>query len=122
VNAKQARPKDPLQELCRSLPGVTEDVKWGNNLIFSVGGRMFAGFDLPDGDPIGFKVDPVVFKSLVGKRGIIPAPYMAKHSWVHVTDRRLVPRLELEELLAESHRMVAANLSQRARTKLGIED
>ena len=85
---------DPLQELCRGLPGVTEDVKWGNNLIFSVGGKMFAGFDLPDGDPIGFKVDPVVFKSLVGKRGIIPAPYMAKHSWVHVTDRSQLPQAQ----------------------------
>jgi predicted DNA-binding protein (MmcQ/YjbR family) len=29
-------------ELCRSLPGVTEDVKWENDLIFSVGGKMFA--------------------------------------------------------------------------------
>jgi len=34
-----------LQAYCRSLPGATEDIKWGNDLVFSVGGKMFAGFD-----------------------------------------------------------------------------
>ena len=70
--------EDPLVKFCRSLRGATEDVKWGNDLIFSVGGKMFAGFPLPGGDPIGFKVDPVVFATLVGHKGVVPAPYMAK--------------------------------------------
>ena len=113
--------KDPLLELCRSLPGATEDVKWGHDLIFSVGGKMFAGFQLPDGEPIGFKVDPLVFDSLVGHDGIVPAPYMAKHSWVSVTDRARVPVATLEELLTESHRLVAAKLSGKARRALGLD-
>src|SRR5215475_13827940 len=79
--------EDALVEFCRSLSGATEDVKWGKDLIFSVGGKMFAGFLLPEGDPIGFKVEPAVFSELVGKKGVVPAPYMAKHSWVSVTNR-----------------------------------
>jgi hypothetical protein len=59
--------KDTLVVFCRSLPGATEDVKWGKDLIFSVGGKMFAGFLLAGGDPIGFKVDPLVFASLVAQ-------------------------------------------------------
>ncbi len=43
--------KDRLYELCRSLPGVTEDVKWGDNLVFSVAAKMFAVFDVPEGEP-----------------------------------------------------------------------
>src|SRR5262245_30534798 len=82
---------DPLVLFCRSLSGATEDVKWGKDLIFSVGGKMFAGFLLPDGDPIGFKVKPEVFADLVGKKGVVPAPYMAKHSWVSITDRNRLP-------------------------------
>src|SRR5471032_1243808 len=31
-----------LQAMCRSCPGATQDVKWGHDLCFSVGGRMFA--------------------------------------------------------------------------------
>ncbi len=105
---------------CRSLAGATEDVKWGDDLIFSVGGKMFAGFPLPGGDPIGFKVDPLVFASLVGHNGVVPAPYMAKHSWVSVTDRTLLPLATLEDLLAGSHRLVAAKLPQRTRRALGL--
>jgi predicted DNA-binding protein (MmcQ/YjbR family) len=112
--------KDPLIEFCRSLPGATEDVKWGHDLIFSVGGKMFAGFQLPDGEPLGFKVDPLVFDSLVGHNGIVPAPYMAKHSWVSVTDRTQVPLATLQDLIADSHRLVADKLSKKMRQTLGI--
>lgn len=112
--------EDPLVAFCRALPGATADVKWGADLIFSVGGKMFAGFPLPGGDPVGFKVDPLVFAGLVGHDGVVPAPYMAKHSWVSVTDRSLLPLATLEDLLAESHRLVAAKLPQRTRRTLGL--
>ena len=113
--------EDLLVAFCRALPGATEDVKWGADIIFSVGGKMFAGFPLGGGDPIGFKVDPMVFQSMVGKSGVIPAPYMAKHSWVSVTDRGRLPLGTLKELLAESHRLVAAGLSAKMRKGLGVE-
>jgi predicted DNA-binding protein (MmcQ/YjbR family) len=109
-----------LVEFCRALPGATEDVKWGHDLVFSVGGKMFAGFQLPDGEPIGFKVDPAVFDALVGRRGIVPAPYMAKHSWVSVTDRGRIRLGTLRGLLAGSHRLVAEKLSAKARQALGL--
>ena len=114
------RRRDPLVELCRSLPGATEDVKWDHDLVFSVGGKMFAGFQLPDGEPLGFKVDPLVFDTLVGRDGIVPAPYMAKHSWVSITDRRLVPLGMLQDLLVDSHRLVASKLPAKTRRALGL--
>jgi predicted DNA-binding protein (MmcQ/YjbR family) len=114
--------KDALIEFCRSLPGATEDVKWGNDLIFSVGGKMFAGFQMPAGKPVGFKVDPLVFSSLVGNDGIEPAPYMARHYWVSVTDPARLPLDTLKDFLAESHRLVAAKLPKKTRTALGLAD
>ncbi len=30
-----------LRKYCLSFPGVTEDVKWGNDLCFCVGEKMF---------------------------------------------------------------------------------
>jgi predicted DNA-binding protein (MmcQ/YjbR family) len=117
------RPKhpDPLVEVCRALPGATEDVKWGHDLIFSVGDKMFAGFSLEGGDPFSFKVDPLVFSSLVGHDGVEPAPYMARHSWVSVTDRKRLPLATLEDLLAEAHRIVAAKLPKKRRIALGLD-
>ena len=118
--AKLGPAKDPLLDFCRRLPGATEDVKWGADLIFSVGGKMFAGFQMPEGEPLGFKADPLVFASLVGHDGIVPAPYMAKHHWVSVTERRRVPVATLQDLLAESHRLVAEKLPARTRQALGL--
>jgi predicted DNA-binding protein (MmcQ/YjbR family) len=121
TSKKRGTRADPLVEFCEGLPGATKDVKWGNDLIFSVGGRMFAGFQLPAGQPLGFKVDPLVFSSLVGRDGIVPAPYMAKHHWVSVTDRARVPVAMLEDLLAEAHRLVAEKLPKKTRRDLGLE-
>lgn len=112
--------EDPLVEFCRSLPGATEDVKWGADLMFSVGGKIFAGFRLPEGEPLAFKVDAAVFDNLVGHDGVVPAPYMAKHSWVSVTDRTKLPRATLRNLLGESHRLVAEKLTRKARLALGL--
>ncbi|MEY2563766.1 MAG: hypothetical protein QOH88_1959 [Verrucomicrobiota bacterium] len=112
--------EDPLVVFCRSLPGATEDVKWGKDLIFSVGGKMFAGFPFPGGDPIGFKVEPTVFTSLIGHKGVVPAPYMAKHSWVNVTDRNKLSLRMLKDLLGDSHRLVVSNLSVKMRKTLGL--
>lgn len=112
---------DPLVEYCRNLPGATEDVKWGNDLVFSVGGKMFAAFGLPDYEPLSFKVDPVVFSVLIQRPGIVPAPYLAQHSWVSVKTRDAMTGEELEELLWESYRLVAGKLSKKMRASLGIE-
>ena len=40
------------------LPGVTQDVKWGNDLAYSVGGKMFAVtcLDGADAGRVSFKV------------------------------------------------------------------
>jgi len=117
---KAPESKDPLVAYCRALPGATADVKWGKDLIFSVGGKMFAGFMMPEGQPLGFLVDPDAFDHLVGRRGIVPAPYMAKHSWISVTDRKKVPAAELRKLLKESHRLTAKKLSVKAQKALGL--
>ena len=32
---------DGVRRICRSFPGVTEDLKWGADLAFCTGGKMF---------------------------------------------------------------------------------
>jgi predicted DNA-binding protein (MmcQ/YjbR family) len=112
---------DSLLELCRKLPGVTEDVKWGNDLVFSVGGKMFAVFELPDLESLSFKVEPALFPVLIQRAGIVPAPYLAHHSWIKVKPLAVLPPSELEMLLRESHGLVARKLPKKARVSLGIE-
>lgn len=114
------RPVDRVLEHCRSLPGVTEDVKWGKDLVFSVGGKMFAVFGLPEHEPIGFKVDPALFGTATQQEGIRPAPYMAHHSWVNVASLDVLPDEELTTLIRQSYALVAEKLSKKLRTQLGL--
>ena len=112
--------KDSLVEFCRSLPGATEDVKWGKDLMFSVGNKMFAGFSMPEGEPVAFKVDDDAFDQLVKRDGIIPAPYAARFSWVSVPVRRKLKVSELKKFLKDAHRIVGAGLSAKKRRELGL--
>ena len=82
---------------------------------------MFAGFPILGGDPFGFKVDPLVFASLVSHEGVRPARYMARHSWVDVIDRNLIPLATPKDLLANSHRIVSAGLPRRTQKALGLD-
>lgn len=111
---------NPVLDFCRNLPGVTEDVKWDNDLVFSVGGKMFAVFGLPDFEPFSFKVHPAVFATLTQQEGIRPAPYLAQHSWVSVASRDVLAEEEVTALIQESYALVAQKLSKKMREKLGI--
>src|SRR6266513_1609391 len=37
---------DWLREVCLSFPGATEQIQWGSDLLFKVGGKMFAATPL----------------------------------------------------------------------------
>ncbi|HYR11594.1 MAG TPA: MmcQ/YjbR family DNA-binding protein [Longimicrobium sp.] len=113
--------KDELLDFCRGLPGATEDVKWGHHLVFSVGDKMFAMFDEGDSDLLRFKVSEGVFPILTREPGISPAPYLARQSWIMLDHTRVLPREEIQDLLRESHELVAAKLTKRVRRELGIE-
>jgi predicted DNA-binding protein (MmcQ/YjbR family) len=119
-----ARGSADLRALCRSLPGVTEDIKWEDDLIFSIGGKMFAGFDVEDSEYLGFKCDDDDFDDLV-ERGAkdgsaIPAPYAARFGWVKVRRGGAVSDAELRLLLKKAHSLVAAKLPKRTRLELGL--
>ena len=32
---------EDIQAFCKELPSVAEDIKWGNDLVFTIGGKMF---------------------------------------------------------------------------------
>lgn len=107
---------------CRKLPHITEDVKWESNLVFSVGGKMFAVFELPDFSHVSFRTTPWLFSTLISKEGIDPAPYLARYNWVLVTKPRALPPAMLKQLLRESFQLVAAGLPAKKRKELGLQE
>lgn len=111
-----------LQKIASALPGFTEDVKWGNDLVFSVGAKMFAAFSL-SGKPVSgsYRVPPDLFEEEIIKPGFKPAPYLARHHWVWVDDINRLSNAEWEKALSVSYSLVAAKLPARLRKQLGLE-
>jgi predicted DNA-binding protein (MmcQ/YjbR family) len=107
------------QALCRSFPGCTEDVKWENNLVFSVGEKMFAVTDTgsaPAG--ISFKVDDERFLELTDRPGIIPAPYLARAKWVYVEKASALTDHEAAALLRRSYELIFAKLTKKRQREI----
>src|SRR5438309_2869253 len=107
---------DRLREVCLSFPGVTEQIQWGYDLLFKVGGKMFAVTPLePAPVCLSFKASPENFAELTERPNIIPAPYLARAQWVALQTRDALPTEELARLLRESYDMVFAKLPKKAR-------
>jgi predicted DNA-binding protein (MmcQ/YjbR family) len=110
---------DRLREMCLSFPGATEQVQWGCDLVFKVGGKMFAVTPLePASVSLSFKASPENFADLTEQLGIIPAPYLARAQWVALQTRDALPAEELARLLRESYDLVFAKLPKKTRDAL----
>ena len=102
---------DGLREICKALPGATEDVKWGQDLCFCVGGKMFAAVNLEPPHQLGFKCTPEDFAELTEREGIVPAPYLARAMWVQETELGVaLDRKELTTLMQSAYELVVARL------------
>ena len=107
---------DTLRTICRTLPEVTEDIKWGHDLCFCVAGKMFTVVDLERPHPVAFKCTPESFGELIERPGIIPAPYMARNMWVQEQELGdVLDRRELETLIRTSYDLVVAKLPKSKR-------
>ena len=69
-----------VREYCLSLPHATEEVLWQKDLVFKIGGKMFAaiGLDAGPASQFSFKCTPEEFAELTELEGVIPAPYAAR--------------------------------------------
>lgn len=111
-----------IRKVCLALAGATESVQWGNDLVFKVGGKMFAVTCL-DVSPylVSFKCSPVRFAELVEREGFVPAPYLARAQWVAIERGTRTERAELAAWLREAHAEVGKKLPKKIGVELGLE-
>jgi predicted DNA-binding protein (MmcQ/YjbR family) len=114
---------DSVREFCLSLPHATEDMKWGDNLLFRVGGKMFALMTLdPDAEVrLSFKCTPEKYAELLEQQGIVPAPYLARAHWVGVENLTVLFDNELSELLRQAYETVLAGLPRKKKEELNAK-
>ena len=111
---------EAVRTICRALPDVTEDVKWGGDLCFCVRKKMFVVVNLEPPHQVAFKCTPESFSELVERPGIIPAPYMARNMWVQEQELGgALDRRELEMFVKKSYELVVSKLPKSRRPGAG---
>ena len=112
---------EKIREYCLSLPHATEEVLWQKDLVFKIGGKMFAviGLDAGPASQFSFKCTPEEFAELTELDGIIPAPYAARYHWVAVQKPGALKQAEIKRLIKDSYEMVKGKLPKKTQAHLG---
>jgi len=112
---------DWVRAHCMALPHTTEEILWGDDLVFKIGGKMYAVVvlgALHHKVVMSFKCTPEVFEELVERPGIIPAPYSARSHWVALQHEDALPRTEIKRLISRSYELVVAKLPKKKQAEV----
>lgn len=108
---------------CAALPAATHVVQWGGASVWKVGGKIFAicsSWGEGANEAIAFKCSDLSYRILTDLPGVVPAPYLARASWVQVRAGAPLAAEDIRAHLAEAHRLVAAKLTRAKRAELGL--
>src|SRR5690349_2531410 len=97
---------EAIRTFCKTLPAVTEDVKWGNDLCFSVGKKMFCVAGMYHPVSMSFKVQDELFDELSSTPHFKPAPYLARYKWVYLDDVSAIRANELKDYIRGSYELI----------------
>lgn len=112
---------EDIRTICRQLPAVKEDIKWGHDLVFTIGEKMFCVVGL-DQHPTSasFKVTDEEFEEMCTWPGFKPAPYVAKYKWVWIDDITKMKKTLWKKYLQQSYELVKEKLSTKLKKQLDL--
>lgn len=110
---------EDIRKICRELPSVTEGIKWGNDLCFMIGEKMFCVVLLDGSSKVSLKVTDEEFSEMSSLVGVIPAPYAARHKWILVEDLTVFNKKKWEYYIHQSYNLVKSKLSKKKLMQLG---
>jgi len=112
--------KQSLLKLTHDWPGVSAEIKWEDDLIFMVAGKMFCGLCVSgvEKGKFSFKVEAERFLELTDRPGFRPAPYMARAHWVTLDDPNVVPLTERQQFVRRAYELVFAKLTRKQQREL----
>jgi predicted DNA-binding protein (MmcQ/YjbR family) len=109
---------ESLRQYCNSLPHVTEDIKWGHDLCFSIGGKMFCVSGMENPLSASFKVQDEEFEEMASRPGMEPAPYVARYKWVLVTGAGSLSDKDWKHYIRQSYELVKGKLPKKVQAEL----
>lgn len=107
-----------IRQFCLSLPSATEDIKWGNDLCFSVAGKMFCVCGLNPPLNVSLKVRDDEFDELCMAENISPAQYVGRYKWISIKDILHFSDTQLKHYIGQSYDLISQKLSKKVRENL----
>lgn len=108
--------------LCLQQPGATEQIQWGADAVFKVGGKMFAvactDAAYPGAKACSFKCDDEGFAELCEREGVVPAPYLARAKWVALDRWDALSDREIVTSVAAAYAIVRGGLPKKVQAAL----
>jgi predicted DNA-binding protein (MmcQ/YjbR family) len=113
---------EDIQAICKELTAVTEDIKWGDDFVFSVAEKMFCVVGLNQSSvTASFKVTDEEFDEMCSREGFKPAPYVARYKWVLIDDINKMNKKEWKKYLIQSYNLVKEKLPAKTKKQLGLK-
>jgi predicted DNA-binding protein (MmcQ/YjbR family) len=110
---------ETIEQICKALPNVKEEIKWKSDLVFMVAKKMFCVVDLESiPTSVAFKVPNENFDEISTTLNFKPAPYFAQHKWVTVININKISQTDLKQHIKTSYELVKSKLSKKALKEL----
>jgi len=105
-----------IRRVCLALPAASESVQWGNDLVFKVGGKIFAVGSLEPGESaLTIKCTPDDFADLIERPGCSPARYLKRGEWITLQTFDALPAKEILRLVRQSYDIIVSKLPRKSR-------
>lgn len=110
-----------MQEICRQLAGVPEDIKWNDHVCFNVSGKVFL-ITSPGRVPVAasFKVSDEIFEEWITGEGFMPHKYLARYKWVNLDDSNQSSLQQWECCVKQLYQLIAAKLPAKICKQIDI--
>jgi predicted DNA-binding protein (MmcQ/YjbR family) len=111
-----------FNKLCKSLPGTTMVIQWGESHVHKVGGKLFALANHWDAE-IAFvmKANPLAYQILVEQGLATRAPYLARGNWLQIANPTKLSNADLTTYIKQSYQLIVAKLPRSTKAEIGID-
>lgn len=106
-----------IEEICKSLPSVTEDIKWEDHLCFNIGGKMFF--------IAGLHQSPVKLLSKQTMKTLIAFQswtafnlHLTRYKWIQTSDVGLLTKNEWKSIIRNSYDLIRSKLPKKVQKEL----
>jgi len=109
---------EDLRNICISLPHATEDIKYGTDLCFSIGNKIFCGTRIEGPFRTGIKCNESDFGDLIERQGILPMPRLSTTYWIRIEKDDALTALEWKQYIKKSYDLIIVGLPKKIKQSL----